>query len=209
MEFPELAAFEEEARGVEETLEGVPAEAWGRPALGEWTVAELVAHLVRAATRVAVYLDVEVDAEEPAVDRVGYCRFDFTTEAAAIAARARQEAHGVEPGELVARFRDGWRTSAGRGGGLTPDHLIATPRGPMCLDEYLATRVLELVVHHGDLRVALDLAPAPAPEPARMTQRLLESLLGGPMPRNLGRDRFIRAATGRVAIDDPRFPVLR
>jgi hypothetical protein len=38
---------------------------------------------------------------------------------------------------------------------------------------------------------------------------LLEGLLGAPKPRNFGRARFIKAATGRITTDDPRFPVLR
>lgn len=209
MRFPELAAFEEEARGVEDTLAGVPADAWGRPALGEWTLAELVAHLVRAATRVDAYLDADIDAQEPAVDRVGYWRFDLAGEAPAIAARARGEAAAVDPLRLVEAFARGWRASSTKAGALPPQHLLSTIRGPMRLDEYLATRVVELVVHHLDLRAALDLPPAPAPAAERLTMHVLESLLGSPRPRNFGRQRFIRVATGRLPSDDPRFPVLR
>lgn len=209
MRFPELDAFEEEAQAVETTLGEVPAGAWNDPALGEWSVAELLAHLVRGATRVATYLEVENEGGEPAVDRVGYWRFDLDAAAPAVAQRAREDAAGVDPGVLVQSFSAGWRASAGRAGGLAADHVLTTLRGPMRLDEYLATRVLELVVHHGDLRAAVDLPPASTIAAERMTMQLLESLLGSPRPRNLGRDRFIRAATGRVSVDDPRFPVLR
>lgn len=209
MRYPELAAFETEAPAVESTLKDVPDDAWDRRGLGEWSVKELVAHLVRAVTRVDAYLDADVDAVEPAVDRVGYWRFDLEAEAPAVAARAREDAARARPDELVDRFAEGWRTSAARAGALPADHVLATLRGPMRLDEYLATRVLELVVHHGDLRAALDLPPASTPQAEQMTMHLLESLLGSPRPRNLGRDRFIRAATGRIPLDDTRFPVLR
>lgn len=211
MRFEELELFEVEAQAINDTLAGVPDDAWDRPALGEWSIAELVAHLVRVATRVDAYLAVEVDASEPTVDRVGYFRVDLAAAAPAIAQRAQEDAAGMDPATLVRRFAEGWQASAARAGGLAPDHLLATPHGVMRLDEYLATRVLELVVHHGDLRAALDLPPAaPSPPgPARMTHDLLAALLGSPRPRNLGRDRFIRAATGRVPLDDPRFPVLR
>lgn len=211
MRFVELAAFESEAQAVDATLADVPAEAWERPALGEWSVAELVAHLVRGVTRVDAYLGVEVAADQPDVDRVEYFGVDLAAAAPAIAQRARDEAAGVDPATLVSRFADGWRASAARAGALPPDHLLATPHGVMRLDEYLATRVLELVVHHQDLTAALDLPPAAAsaPGPARLAQHLLESLLGSPRPRNMGRDRFIRAATGRIPLEDPRFPVLR
>lgn len=216
MDFAELDAFEEECHAVEDTLADVPTDAWQRPGLGEWTIAELVAHLVRCVTRPDAYLDidigetVEAGAGEPVMlDRVGYWRFDLAGEAPAIAARAREEAAGTEPALLVQRFSEGWQTSAARAGGLPPGHMLATPRGLMRLDEYVATRVLELVVHHMDLRAALDLPPAATPRAERLTMHVLESLLGSPRPRNFGRDRFIRAATGRLTVEDPRFPVLR
>jgi hypothetical protein len=79
----------------------------------------------------------------------------------------------------------------------------------MRLGDYLATRVVELVVHHLDVRAALDLPPAPTPAAGRLTMEVLEGLLGTPRPRNLGRTRFILAATGRITVDDDRFPVLR
>lgn len=209
MPIPELAVFVDEARAVEQTLADVPADAWQHPALSEWSLAELVAHLVRTATRVDAYLEVQVDAAQPAVDRVQYWRFDLAGEAPAEAARAREQARGVPPAQLVEQFSEGWRASSARAGELPADHLLATVRGPMRLAEYLATRVLELVVNHMDVRAALDLPPAATPEAERLTMRLLESLLGSPRPRNFGRDRFIRAATGRLEVDDPRFPVLR
>lgn len=209
MRYPELDAFEEEAAAVEATLRGVPDDAWERPALGEWTVAELVAHLVRGVTRVDAYLDVDVEGDTAAVDRVGYWRFDLAAEAPAVARRARDEAAGLAPDTMVERFAEGWRTSAGRAGGLPPDHLLTTLRGPMRLDEYLATRVVELVVHHMDLCAAVDQPPSPTASAGAIAASALESLLGSPRPRNMGRDRFLRAATGRIPVDDPRFPVLR
>lgn len=208
MRMAELDAFEEEAQAVEDTLAGVPAEAWAHRALGEWTLAELVAHLVRAVTRPDIALDGEVAETEPTVDRVAYYR-DVAGDAPAIAERARAYAGDFEPASLPQTFAQAWRASAAKASGVEPDRLVSTPRGIMRVDEFLATRVLELVVHHMDVRRALDLPPASTIEAERMTMHLLESLLGSPKPRNFGRDRFIRAATGRLAVDDPRFPVLQ
>lgn len=205
----ELSAFEEAARAVDETLAAAPGDAWDLPGLGSWTVAELVAHLVRAADRVDAYLDRELGGTEPAVDRVTYWRFDLEAAAPAIAARAREAAAGRAPADLVAAFARGWRASVERAGALPGGHLLETLRGPMRLDDYLATRVVELVVHHLDLRAALDVPPVVPPASGALTVEVLEALLEGTRPRNFGRDRFIRAATGRIAVDDPRFPVLR
>ncbi|MDQ3709156.1 MAG: maleylpyruvate isomerase N-terminal domain-containing protein [Actinomycetota bacterium] len=204
----ELDAFVEECQALDDTLAGVPAEAWTRQALGSWDVAQLVAHLVRAATRVATYLDTEVHGD-PVVDRVSYWRYDHAAEAPEIARRAALQAAKVDAETLPALFTEGWRSSAERAAEVGDSHVLQTIMGPMRLDEYLATRVLELVVHHTDLRAALDLPAVSTIAAARITMDVLEALLGGPRPRNLGRARFIQVATGRSPSDDPRFPVLR
>ena len=207
MSFPELAAFVEECTAVDDTLATIPSDGWERPALGSWRLAELVAHLVRGATRVIAYLPEPVP-DAPLVDRIEYWRFDADGEAPAIAKRAVEEAAAVEPASLPGRFSMGWRASAAAASDHGPDQLLPTFRGPMRLDEYLATRVVEMVVHHLDVRVALDLPPAPTPGAGRMTMTILEGLLGESRPRNMGRTRFIQAATGRIETDDPRLPVL-
>jgi len=203
-----LAAFAAEAARVEATLAGVPQDAWSRRGLGEWTVVELVAHLVRAADRVDAYLDVPLEGDVLACDRIGYWRADLVAEAPAIAQRAREAAAGVSPAELVDAFAAGWRRSLQRASDLPPDEPLQTVRGPMALDDFVATRVLELVIHHMDLRRALDQPPAADPDAARMVAADLEAMLGSPRPRNMGRDRFLLVATGRLPSDDPRFPLL-
>ncbi|MGH8908006.1 MAG: maleylpyruvate isomerase family mycothiol-dependent enzyme [Egibacteraceae bacterium] len=208
MPFPELDAFAEECAAVDATLAGVADEDWERPALGEWSVAELTAHLVLVAQRVNGYLDQPVSG--PAVlDRVSYYQFDWAAEAPAVAQRARDEASAVAPTALPARFAAGWRASVERAIALPAAHVIATLRDPMRLDEYVATRVLEAVVHHMDLRAALTVPPVTTPTAGQLTMRILEGLLGSSRPRNLGRTRFILTATGRLPSDDRRFPVLR
>ncbi|MDQ3538619.1 MAG: maleylpyruvate isomerase N-terminal domain-containing protein [Actinomycetota bacterium] len=204
----ELDAFSDECRALDETLAGVSAEAWTRHALGAWNVAQLVAHLVRGATRVATYLDVEVGGN-PVTDRVSYFNYDHTGEAPEIARRAVQEAAKVDAETLPALFTEGWRASAERAAEVGDGHVLHTIAGPMRLDEYLATRVVEMVVHHTDLRAALELPAVSTIAAARITMDVLEGLLGEPRPRNLGRARFIQVATGRFPSDDPRFPVLR
>jgi uncharacterized protein (TIGR03083 family) len=202
MPFAELDTFAEECDALEGSLAAVPGDAWDRAALGSWTLAQLGGHILGAATRVDGLIGVAAPAAGPDVDRVSYYRYD------AADVPARDEAP-ADPTRLAGRFAEGWRAAAGKAGTQSPDRLLATWRGAIRLDEYMATRVLEMVVHHMDLRAALDLPPASAIAAERMTMRLLEGLLGAPRPRNLGRDRFIRAATGRTGVDDPRFPVLR
>ena len=207
MDFPELAAFTDECAAVDQMLAGVPDDAWERPALGEWNLAALTAHLVRAATRITEYLPLPVEGE-PEVDRVGYWRYDTEGQASAIAKRAIDEAAAVDARELPGRFAAGWRATAAAVNDHGPDQVLHTIMGPMRLDEYLATRVVEITIHHIDVRVALDLPPVSTPAAGRLTMGILEHLLGEPRPRNMGRTRFLQAATGRIETDDPRFPVL-
>ena len=206
--FAELDDFTAECRGVDATLALVDGDAWARQALGQWNVAQLVAHLVRAATRVPVYLPEPVSGP-PAADRIAYWRYDAEAEAPAIAKRAIEAAAAADPPQLAAQFHSGWTATVEAAGKAGPDALLNTFAGPMRLDEYLDTRVLEVVVHHLDLRTALDQPPASDPAAARRTMAVLEQLLGEPRPRAMGRTRFILAATGRLPVDDPRFPVLR
>lgn len=208
MAFPEIDAFVEECAAVDATLADVPAAAWPSQGLGTWTLAELVTHLVRGVTRITEYLP-EPAAQAPEFDRVSYFQYDAAAAAPGVAERAVQEAAGVDPTTLPGRFSVGWLAAEAAARDHGPGQLLPTFRGTMRLDEYVATRVLEVVVHHLDVRTALDLPPASTPAAARMTMSLLEGLLGEPRPRAMGRTRFIQAATGRLAVDDPRFPVLR
>ena len=208
MPFVELEAFAQECAAAEATLAEVPDGAWKAPGLGTWNLAELVTHLVRGVTRITEYLPLPA-ADEPAVDRVTYYRYDVEAESPGVAQRAVDEAAQIDPPTLPGRFGAGWMASAAAARDHGPDQLLTTFRGTMRLDEYLATRVVEVVIHHIDVRMALDLPPASTPGAARMTMAILESLLGGPRPRAMGRSRFLLAATGRLAVDDERFPVLR
>ena len=196
---PELQAFTAECEAAETTLRAAPAGVEALPGLGEWSLGALVGHLVGVAGRLLRY---DVVAAAPTVDRVGYYAAEpppghtFADEPLAVA----------DWGEQFARA---WQATVARCRELNDDVVLATPLGRIRAVEYLATRVLEVVVHHMDVRAALDLPPAGTIHAERITQALLAGLLDGPRPRNLGRTRFILAATGRVAFDDPRFPVLR
>lgn len=208
MEGTELDALVAECRVTEATLERVKPQDWSRTALGSWSLAELVAHLVRQVSRVTAYADRAVPADRPAVDRATYYRYDAASLAPEVAARAVADAAAVEPDTLPAAFAEAWRADAALAATLPPDRLVGSIFGPIRLDDYLATRVLEVVIHHLDVRTCLDLPAAVSPEGGRVATALLESLLNGPRPRALGRVRFLQVATGRIPSDDPRFPLL-
>jgi hypothetical protein len=190
--------FAAEARAVEAAIRRVPAEAWGQPGLGSWSVAELVAHLVRAADRVPASLAVPLpDGTDPAVDAVGY--LTWTAEeraelAVGVAQRSVDDAARIGVDGLPGAFAEAWRETVRLVGANGEAVVLETLRGPVHLGEYLA----------------LGWGPAPTAEGLAMAAGLLDRLLGGPRPAGLAAEDvpFVLAATGREPHDDPRLPVL-
>lgn len=208
MQTRELNALAEECAAIEQTLTEIPDDAWAGPGLGDWSLHELATHLTRSMGRISVYLAEGTQAASPEIDRFAYYRYDPATVAPGVAERARREAAEIPVGQVAEAFAATSRQAVEDARIRPADELMPSPFGVIALGEYLATRVLEAVVHHIDVRRALDLPPSSTVEAARVTMELLEGLLGEPRPRNFGRNRFILAATGRWQVDDPRFPVL-
>lgn len=141
-------------------VEGM-AERWEEPSsLDRMTIGELTAHLSRAATLVARYLD--TPAEPPYRDAAGYffalvpvADTDLDSDlAVAVRDRARQEAG---PGlDTVRRTWDEARADLSQR--LDPavlDRGISVLGSAIRLGDYLTTRLVELVVHADDLAVSL------------------------------------------------------
>ena len=86
--------------------------------------------------------------------------------------------------------------------------------GPMRLDEFVATRLVETQVHGLDLTDALGAPPLHMPRTTVMAAEVLEEVLARRAvpgrPVDLAGDDlgFIRAAAGRGEYPDPRLPVV-
>ena len=85
----------------------------------------------------------------------------------------------------------------------------------MRLDEFMATRSVEAVIHGLDLTDALGRPPLPMPKAVPIAAAMLEEVLArtkvAGRPADLADDdlAFIRAASGRGEHPDPRFPIVR
>lgn len=202
-----LDAFAAEAAATQQTIAQITDDRWAEPGLGEWTVAELVAHLVRAADRTTAYLEQPVPGDEPVCDRVSYFDFDVAAAGAAVAQRSKDDAARIGTASLGAAFEQAWRLTVEQVEVLGADHLMTTLRGPMHLGEYLGTRVLELTVHHLDLARALGLRASTTDAGLAVTEAILEGLLQGERPDGIDTATFVLAATGREIHPDPRFPL--
>jgi len=153
-------AFDEAARWFLE----ISAHAVGRydePALGEWSVRDLLGHTSRSLSTVETYLDVALTDSGPVelADAVAYyhATADALADSAAVVERGRAAGAvlGEDPiralGALVVRVPE--RVRAAPAGAL-----VRTPFGMMTLEGYLPTRTLELTVHTCDLAAALGIS---------------------------------------------------
>jgi hypothetical protein len=84
---------------------------------------------------------------------------------------------------------------------------------PMQVDEFVASRVVEAVVHGLDLTLALDRDPIATPQGIALTASILDDLLArrtvGRRPADLADDlAWVLAASGRAEHPDNRLPLI-
>lgn len=172
------AAFRFSSQWWRSLVGAVDDHRWDHAALGDWSIRELVAHTNRAYKTLLEYSEGEEVDGHPIYSAAAYFRTVLREETPHlhISARARREAHDEDDWvSATDRLADQAEQAVAR---LAPDHVMHLMVGEMQLDQYLATRVVELVVHGLDLAAAIDLptsAPAPA---ARVALTVLLDLAG-------------------------------
>ncbi len=134
--------------------------------LDGWTVGGLVGHFARGVATVARYLDQPTPPRGPEMDAVDYF-LSFESRAPGFAASViqRGEQEAADGPAAVAVRVDAWIAALEEKLPRLPiDHRIATLDAvALTLDEYLKTRIVELVVHHADLAVSFELPEMPTP----------------------------------------------
>nr|WP_239647226.1 maleylpyruvate isomerase family mycothiol-dependent enzyme [Nocardiopsis baichengensis] len=218
---PVTAALGAEARRLEEVLLGLTEREAVLPTrCAPWDVAALAAHTVGALVRVEAALD----AQEPPraeVSAAGYYapdeRFSPAVDADRIDSAVRAAAGRADAAEPGRRLRQAWAHLEPRLRDEPAGRVVRTRHGDaMALEDFLLTRVVELVLHGLDLADALGRPPWTSPQGAGAVERLLFGAGGRPAP--MGRLEALRAATGRALQGGPgagdlegsgvRFPAL-
>lgn len=173
-----LSAYELAGQYFLRAVRTIDSEQWDLPGLGEWNVRELVAHTVRAFRTVDQYLDGTVRDDTPLASAAEYFRMVLAEDEPHIhiAVRARREAPelGDDPIAVAEALAEQAVRTAGQASATALAHTFV---GVLGLPDYLATRVVELVVHTLDLAAALGLDLAVPPLPARMAVGVLTDLL--------------------------------
>jgi uncharacterized protein (TIGR03083 family) len=153
--------FTQASRAFIDVVAQIRAEQWAGPGLGNWDVRSLVGHTARAILTVENYLTLD----EPDHLTISTAEMYYTTVYADFTDPRDVEARGVEAGIWLGDDPVGSITAAD----IRARALIeAQHRGRLVsigglgipLDEYLRTRVLELVTHTLDIARATGLAPS-------------------------------------------------
>lgn len=199
----ELAAsrewFTRLTRATLAVIEQVPPDAAQRPGLGNWNLAELAAHTMRAWTTLTQYLAQPEPSGQTPTTAVRYLSEGLSTEGthAGVEERARQDA--AEIGDSLAAAAREAAAAARDALDEAPDNrLVASRFGTMPLRDFLRTRNLELVVHGLDLARALGIDP-----PRDLVEATVPalSLLAQVAVERGSAVQLLEAATGRVPLD--------
>jgi uncharacterized protein (TIGR03083 family) len=174
--------------------------------LGDWTVRDLVAHL-GLGIGLSRFVTAAPDGAEPLSFGVYVSAYPPNAGQIATDTRVTAETYGAD---VVGGFR-GTAAEAFAALDATPGAVLQARRGPIRRDDYLLTRLMELVVHADDLARALGrddppLVPAAVDAVAgALAGAYAEVCEGSPPASGLP---WIRLATGRVPSDDPALPLL-
>ncbi len=123
-------------------------------------------------------------------------------------------AEGHTPATILDTVRQTFKNAMDAIRTTPPDTVGPGFFAPMRLDEFVATRLVETVVHGLDLTDALGRAPLAMSKATPLAAEILDEVLARVTvpgrPADLVDDDlgFIRAAAGRGDHSDPRFPVV-
>ena len=181
-----------------------------------WAVSDVLFHQLLDAQRALVAFATPV-TEPPDRDDITYWA-EFTPEpgeagaparagAAAHARLVRVAASAYPPGTL-ARVWSETSAAACRAARACQAAGVATQGHVLRPADFTATLAVETAVHYLDLTVDLPSAPPPDPVSLALVRRVLEGLLGSPLPASWGDASAAVKGTGRVLLTDEDRAVL-
>lgn len=215
-------ALDEALEALEATLATLSDEDWARPTLlrpahdaPPWTVLELAAHM-DIFMGIALGLMAEPKDSPPTIDGASFnIAASDGSQGAMLHQYMADHAKGHTPGTILETVHGTFKQARESARATAPDTVGPAFYGDIRLDEFLATRVGEAVVHGLDLTDALGRPPLPMPTAVPIAAEGLEEMLArvrvAGRPADLADDdlAFIRAASGRGEHPDPRFPIVR
>jgi hypothetical protein len=207
---------------VEQAFGGLTAEQWRTPtklvpldeAQPPWTLFELAGHF-DISIGLTVMLMAEPQDGQVGRDRVSFFIFPRSEVAPVVYDYAYTMVQGKTPEQMAGVLAATFAKTLEGARSMAPDTVGPGYYALMRLDEFVASRVVEAVVHGLDLTDALGREPMCTPEGVAVTATILDELLARRTvpgrPADLVADdlAWVRAASGRgPAHPDPRLPLI-
>lgn len=152
-------AFLRQSSALSAWASGLAAREWAAPsALPNWTVRDLVAHLV--IVHESLVRTLAVGSDEPATPLGAYVS-TYSAHSEELERLAQDRAASTTPAELLVRLTE-LRTLIADAVATGGPSVLASARGPVSREDFLRTRALEATVHSDDLARSLPDRPGPA-----------------------------------------------
>jgi len=215
-----ISVLESELNAVADTFRGLAPDQWQRstllvpvnPELPKWTVFELAGHFDIAIGLTRMLIAGHEDAQ-PARDRTSFFINPRSETGPVVYGYAYTMVEGKTPADMPAVLAETFAKTVAEARAVPPSLVGPGYFAPMRVDEFVASRIVEAVVHGIDLAQALGAPYFATADGIAATAGILDDLLArrttGSRPAGLSDDlEWILAASGRAPADDNRLPLI-
>jgi hypothetical protein len=212
--------LEAELTAVADAFRGLEPEQWQRstllvpvnPELPKWTVFELAGHFDIAIGLTRMLIAGHEDAQ-PARDRTSFFINPRSETGPVVYGYAYTMVEGKTPADMPGVLAETFTKTIAEARAVPPSLVGPGYFAPMRVDEFVASRIVEAVVHGIDLAQALGTPYFATADGIAATAAILDDLLArrttGSRPAGLSGDLdWILAASGRAPTDDNRLPLI-
>jgi len=215
-----IGILEAELTAVVDMFRGLSPDQWRRPTLlmpvdpdlPKWTVFELAGHFDIAIGLTRMLIAGREDAQ-PARDRTSFFINPRSETGPVVYAYAYTMVEGKTPADMPGVLAETFTKTIAEARAVPASLVGPGYFAPMRVDEFVASRIVEAVVHGIDLAQALGTSYFATADGIAATAAILDDLLArrttGRRPAALADDlEWILAASGRGPSDDNRLPLI-
>ncbi len=215
-----ISTLEAELTAVQRTFADLSADQWRLPTklvpvdpeLPHWTVFELAGHFDISIGLTTMLIEGR-DASQPARDRTSFFINPRSETGPVVYQYAYTMVDGKTPADMPGVLHETFSRALAQARAVPPDTVGPGYFAPMRVDEFVASRIVEAVVHGIDLTQALRREPTATPEGIASTAAILDDLLArrtiAGRPADLADDlTWVLAASGRAESADNRLPLI-
>jgi hypothetical protein len=215
-----ITVLEAELAAVERVFAGLSEAEWQQPttlvptdpALPHWTVFELAGHFDISIGLTRMLISGREDSQ-PARDRTSFFINPRSETAPVVYEYAYKMVEGKTPAGMPAVLHETFSQTVAEARAVPPATVGPGYFAPMRVDEFVASRIVEAVVHGIDLTQALSRDTIASPAGIAVTAAILDDLLARRTipgrPAELSDDLgWILAASGRTESSDNRLPLI-